>query len=178
MIGFIFFPFQSQHCVPKANTSTSCSWELCPWTKMHGQHVQHVKPLYPKPCVLASLQGDQASPPASAVLCLTSPNMGSQQRRRGLGSLFHRERSKPHLPPHSPTILGRCGEEVAGVSTLPLLPHLGKAVPPHSGETPDSVGQQERTSQAVCVSAWGNSPGSGAAGDPAPAPRTVYVFEN
>lgn len=51
MIGFIFFPFQSQHCVPKANTSTSCSWELCPWTKMHGQHVQHVKPLYPKPCV-------------------------------------------------------------------------------------------------------------------------------
>lgn len=76
--------------------------------------------------MLASPQGDQASPPASAVLCLASPNMGSQQGRRGLGSLFHGEGSKPHLPPHSPTILGRCGEEVAGVSSLPLPPIWGK----------------------------------------------------
>lgn len=76
--------------------------------------------------MLASLQGDRASPLASAVLRLASPNMRSQQSRCGLRSLFHQEGSKPHLSPHSPTtLLGRCGE-VASASLLPLPPIWGK----------------------------------------------------
>lgn len=153
--------------------------ELCPWTEVHGQHVQHVKPFYPKPYVCwHHCKGIGLLLLHQQFFTSLAPTRGLNKGRRGLGSLFHQERSKPHLPPHSPTtLLGQYGE-VAGASLLALHPHLGKAVPPRSGETPDSVGQQERTSRAVCVSAWGNSPGSRAAGDPAPAPRTVYVFEN
>lgn len=104
-----------------------CFLELCPWTKTHGQHVQHVNPFFflyisKTICVLASLQGDRASPPASAVLHLASPNTRSQQGRCQLRSLLHQERSKPHLPPQSPTILlGQC-VEVAGASLLPSSP--------------------------------------------------------
>lgn len=151
-------------------------WSFVPGTKTHGQHVQHVNPFNPKPYVCwHHCKGIGLLLLCQQFFTSLAPTC-SQQERCGLRSLFHQEGSKPHLPSYSPTtLLGRCGE-VAGASLLPLLPHMGKAVPPCSGETPNSVGQQERTSKAVCVSAWGNSPGSGAAGDPAPTPRTVYVF--
>lgn len=141
---------------------------------MHGQHVQHVNPFYPKPyvfwhhCKGIGLLLRQQFFTSLAPTCV--------HNRGDVGSgPFSIRKSPSHISPSPTTLLGRCGE-VAGASLLPLCPHLGKAVPPRSGETPYSVGQQERTSKAVCVNAWGNSPGSGAAGDPAPAPRTVYVF--
>lgn len=177
MIGFIFFPFQSQHCAPKANASTACSLELCPCTKMHGQHVQHVNPFYPKPYVLwhhckgiGLLLLHQQFCASLAPTCVHyrgDVGSGPFSIRKGPSHISHRT----FLPPS----WGDVGRWQVPLCSL-FPPILGKAVLPCSGETPDSVGQQERTSKAVCVSAWGNSPGSGAAGDPAPAPRTVYVF--
>lgn len=144
---------------------------------MHGQHVQHVNPLYPKPYVCWHCCKE------IGLLLLHQQFFASLaptwvHNRGDVGSgPFSIRKGPSHVSHHA--LLPRWGD-VGRRWQVPLRspspPHLWKAVPPRSGETPDSVGQQERTSQAVCVSAWGNSPGSGAAGDPAPAPRTVYVF--
>lgn len=123
-------------------------------------------------CVLAPLQGDRASPPVSAFPHISSPNMCSRWGKCGLRSLCCQEGFKLRLPLCSPTtLLGLC-EEVAGCSWLPLFG--GSCSTSQQGNT--KLSGSARKNKQGCVSAWGNSPGSGEDGVPVPAPRTVYVF--